>query len=471
MHRLLIVAFCGVVLSACSKLDSLFIDEPIAAGIDSPDQDVAEHLQDVLQSARTMPDSALMRGRLGMAYDVNGLRDTALASYAQAEALDPADFRWPYFSAILIAETGAYEQALEVLQRALAIDAQYAPAWLWQGAWLLEAGRPDAAMQAFERAAAGQTSPFADVGRARVMLARGQHQQAIDVLQPIAQGSNHPFLHRIYGEALRGNGQIDEAREALAKGKDALPLTWPDERRDQRNVHVRGHASYEFAKRLSASGQLQEALTIFKRLQVHHPENDCGNPEDFFLACNLMNSVAIAQDRAGYPIRALEILERGLGFNDEFIPFYLTSSNLYRLQGDLARALDHVDDAIRLNPARGYAHEQRGRLLFGLQRFAEAKASFEAALQYEAEKQTTLFYLGLAEFELNSWAEAVTRFEGVIRLDSSFALGHVFLARSLAELGQMDEARAAHREAEKFGADPAELRSTEARFRTLEANQ
>ena len=162
-----------VTLGACSRLESLFVDEPIAAGIDSPDKDVAEYLQAMLQSAQAMTKSGLVRGRLGMAYDVNGLRDAALATYEQAEVLDPNDFRWPYFSAQLIAETGEHEQALETLARALAIDADYAPAWLWRGTWLLEVGLLDEAMIAFQQALDLEAGPVATFGRAQVLVARG----------------------------------------------------------------------------------------------------------------------------------------------------------------------------------------------------------------------------------------------------------------------------------------------------------
>ena len=106
----------------------------------------------MLQSAQAMTKSGLVRGRLGMAYDVNGLRDAALVTYEQAEILDPDDFRWPYFRALLIAETGELEQAIKTLERALAIDPDYAPAWLWRGAWLLEDGLLDEAMIAFQQA-------------------------------------------------------------------------------------------------------------------------------------------------------------------------------------------------------------------------------------------------------------------------------------------------------------------------------
>lgn len=460
-----------LVLGGCSKFGTAFVDEPIAAGIDSTDRDVAEHLTALLESARTTPNSGLMRGRLGMAYDVNGFPEAALATYEQARTLDPTDFRWPYFGAQLIAENGEYDQALDLLARALDIDADYAPAWLWRGSWLLKGGHPRDAMDAFGRAFDLDGSPVATFGRAQALIANGEHHQAIEILEPLAEAFKHPYVHRTLGETLRAVGRVDDARTAMTRGSEAQPLTWPDERRDQRTVHIRGHASYMLAKRMSGSGRLDQALAILQRLQRHHPEERCGEDQDFFLACNLMNSSSIAYDRAGTPERAMATVQRGLALKPTFAPFHLTIANLFRQQRDLDSALEHVDRALELNPARGYAHEQRGRLLFGMKRYEDARTALETALQFEPEKRTTLFYLGLAEVELANWSDAVDCFERVIRVEPDFALGYIFLARSLGEAGRLTAARQAQRSARKHGANATELRANEIRLRELEATQ
>ncbi|MDE0226135.1 MAG: tetratricopeptide repeat protein [Gammaproteobacteria bacterium] len=469
MRNIAVISCIAIVLGACSGSESPAADAPIVAGTDSPDRDLADHLEAMIQAVRTTPGSALMRGRLGMAYDVNGFQTEALATYAQAETLDPGDFRWPYFSAHLLAANDEHAKALDVLARALAIDADYASAWLWQGTWLLELDRTAEAMIAFERAFDLGVRDAATFGRARVMATQGDYAEAVELLEPLARLSDNPQVHRTLGEALRGQGRTEEARTAMIRGRNAGPVSWEDPRRDQRSAHVRGHASYQLAQSLSSAGRISEALTILERLQGHHPETHCGRDEDFFLACNLMNSCSIAYDRDGDPERALATVQRGLALNADFAPFHLTIANLYRQQRDLDLALDHVDRALELNPARGYAHEQRGRLLFGMGRHADAKAAFESALGLEPEKRTTLFYLGLAEFELGNWTLAVEKFERAVQLEPGFALGHALLARSLAEAGRIDEARQAQRNAREHGAGAEELRLTEQRLRELEA--
>lgn len=471
MRRLALAAIAAVVLGACSPSSTHEVGDPIVAGTDSPDEDLAGHLEDLIRSVRTTPDSALMRGRLGMAYDVNRMHDAAMATYRQAETLDPDDFRWPYFRAHLIAEAAEHAEALDVLDTALAIDPDYAPAWLWRGSWLLKLGRPDDAMEAFSRASNLGGRHEAQFGRAQAMVALGQHDAAAELLESLVETYPRPFVYRTLGDALRALGRIEEARVAMVQGSGAQPVVWADEIRGQRTVHLRGNASYELAKSLSAAGRVDDAVAILTRLQRHHPEAHCARKEGFFLACNLMNSFGIAQDRAGDPEQALQTIRRGLDLNADFIPFHLTLANLHRQQRDLESALVHVDRALELNPSRGYAHEQRGRLLFGMGRYEEARTALETALEFEPEKQTTLFYLGLVEVEEENWSAAVGKFERVIRVEPRFALGHAFLARSLAELGRLDDARQAQDRAREYGADARELRDTERRLRELEARK
>ena len=444
------------------------VDAPIVAAMDSPDQDLVEYLGKMIDAARDLPESGLARGRLGMTYDINGQREAALVTYDQAAKLSPNDFRWPYFSSQLIAESGDIPQALVMLERALSLDDGYAPALLWQGTWLLRSGRTNDALISFEQADAVEPSPMSSFGQAQALVAMGRGDDALAILEPLVDASAHPQIHRTMGEALRSVGRVEEANHAFAKGRGTDPLVWPDVRRAQRNVHIRGHASYQHAQELSAAGRLTQAQDILLRLQKYHPQSSCGQEEGFFLACNLMNSLAIVYDRSGEREEAFATVERGLSVNPDFIPFHFTMANLYRHDRDLTSALNHIDRAIELNSARGYAHEQRGRLLIGLGRYDEAKASLQTALEYEPEKRTTLVYLGLTAFEQRAWKEAEQHFRNVSRIEPESPVGHTFLARSLGEMGRMREAWDSQRRARDYGANPEEVRMTAQRLRQLE---
>ena len=246
--RLAMVRCCAAVaaamlsLCACSDLDFDRAAEPVVAGIDSPDTELAEFLKELIGQARVMPKSGAMRGRLAMAYGVNGFPDAALAAYQHAESLDPSDFRWPYFRALLLAQEGDHGGALLGLERAIAIDADYAPAWLWRGTWLLESNRLEEAALAFERAGDLGDGADASFGRAQVLMAQGRHAEAVALLEPYARESRHPHVFRTLGQALRAMGRIEEARLAMARARDAIPFSWQDERRDQLGSYLYGVA-------------------------------------------------------------------------------------------------------------------------------------------------------------------------------------------------------------------------------------
>ena len=181
MRHVGVIAAAALLLVGCSETDSA--DEPIVAAVDPSDTDVREHLEALLQSVRTVPTSGSLRGRLGMAYDINGFRQEAVATYGQAQALDPTDFRWPYFAAHLVAEDGDYEKALKLLDRALAIDADYAPAWLSRASWLQKSNQPGAAIEAYGRTEL-RTDPYALFGRAQSLMAIGEAPAALKSSNP-----------------------------------------------------------------------------------------------------------------------------------------------------------------------------------------------------------------------------------------------------------------------------------------------
>ena len=467
-RALFLPALAAFALAACSQ-PPFATEDLVIAGVDLPDRELSAYLAETIESNRAMPASAAMRGRLAMTYDVNGLPDAALATYAQAAALDGDDFRWPYFSARLLADAGRFDEALAMLERALAIDSDYAPAWLRRGSWLLEAHRPEAALSAFAEAGQRGAGAEADFGRALAWSAQGNATEALPHLAAFAAETGHPFAHRAHGRALLALRREEDAHLALARGRAPVPFRWSDPRAAERRDHMRGYASFARAQALSGEGNTSAALAVFERLRTLYPQDRCAADEDFYFACNLLNSTSIAHARAGRAPEAIDLARQGIALRPDFAPFHVTIADHYRQTDDLPAALRHIDRALALNPANGHAHAQRGRYLFGLSRPDDAKAALETALRLEPEKRTTLFYLGLVEAKRERWPEATERFQRTIALDPDFALGHLYLARSLAEAGHLDTARKALATAAQRGAEPAEIRATERRLGELEA--
>lgn len=55
--------------------------ELITVGVNLPDSELSEFIQDLVRQNEVMRESGIMRGRLGMAYDANGFPDAAITTY------------------------------------------------------------------------------------------------------------------------------------------------------------------------------------------------------------------------------------------------------------------------------------------------------------------------------------------------------------------------------------------------------
>lgn len=471
-----VVAACIVLWAAsCMALTACdggsdAVGAPVVAGVDSPDEELAQFLDGMIQNARSLPDSGLMRGRLAMAYENNLFPEEALVSYAQAAALAPGDFRWPYFSALLKGRQGRYEAALDDLERAIAIDAGYAPAWLWRGTWLLDLERPGEAAMAFERADALGAGTEAAFGTARVLVAQEKYAEAVTLLDPLARQYRHPYIYRTLGFALRALGRVEEARTAVALGRSADPLSWRDPRAAEKGAFVGGIGRFSFAQNLLGAGKVDEALAILETLRGEQPDETCGETGHAATrTCEILNALSLAYVRAGRVDEAFALVQRGLAINPDFFPFHLNVADRYRGRRELDSALRHIDRAIALNPSLGYGYEQRGRLLIGLGRIDEAMMALETAVRLAPERPVTLLYLGMVEGERKRWPQAVQYLERAVRLDPQFAVGHAYLARALSETGRIDEARQAYWTAKEHNAPAYELEATERRLKELES--
>ena len=143
---------------------------PIIVPYDPSDTALADMLGGLITAVETELDSGLARGRLGMAYEINDFKHAAADSYGQAARLDETEFKWPYFQSQLYAEFGDIEQALEILDGAIAIDSKYPPVWLWRGKWLRNLGRFDESIQAYEIARELEAGAIAEIGIGQTLL-------------------------------------------------------------------------------------------------------------------------------------------------------------------------------------------------------------------------------------------------------------------------------------------------------------
>ena len=424
---------------------------PVAVALDDADPDLAARLSDLVGAARAAPQSGELRGRLAMAYEVNGFPDAALATYVQAAILDPEEFSWPYFHGLLLAKSGDLAGALESLEGSLAIDDQYVPAWLWRGKWSLDLGDYDAAETAYRRAEALDAGTPAIAGLAQVSLRRGLAAEAVALLEPVSAAQRHPHLYRMLGEAYRRLGREEDARLALARGRAAVHIQWFDPRQNVKAEYIAGFKNQmAHAQNLLAAEKYDDALEILEPWMEHYANDEA-----------LMTNLGWAYMSSGDLDRAYEILKRGLAEHATDTAgyyFHYHIGRLYNMRGEVDEALQHFHTASELNPTQSHPHEERGKILLRQGQRDEALAAFDLALESGARSPEKLLQtIGIVEAASGHWDEAAARFLQAVEIDPSFTMAHVQLGRTLAQTGRWTEAGDALARADRLGTHPRDV--------------
>lgn len=423
------------------------------------DVDLAALFDKLHAEVRLRPESSVAWGRLGMAYEINDYQQAAVGVYQRAEAQDAEAFNWPYFRALLLAKAGEVETALAALDTALGIDDGYAPAWLWRGSWLRDLGRFDDAIAAFERGRELGAESIANAGIAQTYLRQSRAEEALALLAPLAERSQHPQIYRLLSRAHQALGNVEDARIAAARGRNAAPLEW----RDPRHVEKWGFlASYGgrlvHAEQLLKSDQFQDAEDVLAPMLAVYPDDEA-----------VLANLAMAVGRSGDMERAFALVERGQTLNPAYYRFNNVRASLHFQQGDYEEALHHLRKSVEIDPVQAWPYEQMASIMMRLERYDEALVAFDQALRYGAENPERLHYTaGMIEGARERWPEAIVRFQRATTIHQAFTKAFVYLGRSLAEARRFDEAKSALAWAERLGTHAEDLGSARIRLAELE---
>ena len=310
-------------------------------------------------------------GRLGALYAAHRLYSGAELSFGNARALDPQDFRWPYYAAHVALEHGEAQQALGYLAEATRIDPRYPPLPLRRGEALLGLNRLEEARAAYAQAAAVPDLRAAGLyGLAQIDLlerdwagAAAKYREVLS-LQPGADAAQYPL-----GQALVRLGQRDEARGHLARRGVRKP-DFPDALVDELRSLQAG-ASFHF----------EEALVAVKRL-------DYAAASAAF-AAGLAEEPANARARTSYA-RALWLsgrqdeaeieLRRAVADGpEEILPRFLLAV-VHDAAEDTAAAFAGYRQVLAINPEHEGALSYSANLSLRQGDYASAAAGFEHAI-------------------------------------------------------------------------------------------
>lgn len=373
-------------------------------------------------------DSAAAWGSLGMVLQAHELFDAAVDCYREAAALDAADYRWPYLSALALQRERLTEAIASFAQAAARRPAN--PAfYISYGDALLSLGRPhEAEMRYAEALELDAASSHALYGLARVAFTAGDVDAAREHLERAARlaprhGEVHLLLAQVY---FRAGERQKAAREEL------LAAAYPDPTRAADPVveamqaeAVNSRAYTQQGLRFVKAGRFAEAEEAFRQVLAIRP----GNARDY---ANLGGALA----RQGKLEEAIGSYRQALELEPED-PWTLNNLALALAdRGELEAAAARLDEALQIDPAYAEAHLNLGLVRSGQGRLDEALAAYRQALRVDPGLIDAHTNLGSALAAAGRLQEAIDHWQRALEIDGRDLAALYNLSVALSQQGE-----------------------------------
>jgi tetratricopeptide (TPR) repeat protein len=384
--------------------------------------EVVAVMQAAVDDVRRRPRSAQVWGTLAMVLAAHDYNEQAVICYAQAEALDPSELRWPYLHGLnlLAARPG---QAIALLRRASTLGGsgdeqalvqfRLALALIENGP-LVEAEEPLEALRRLEPGSPRVLYAAGLLGIAREDWASARNNLAMLTENPFARKKACTLL------ATLPDGDR-KSRRAYQQRADELPwdYAWPDAYAAEMRRHkVDRMSRIAQFRELEQQGRLNESLDYLRQFVAKSPDPEvccilgvtlCDHNE-LQEGVEILRGVIQAEPRnvkALYYLGAasLRLAEKALGGPDRAAAL-----------GFARQAIAAVDQAIALQADHGYAHLTRGRALLLLGRTDEALEALRQAMRCRPEFADMHVALGEALAETGRMNEAFEHLENGVRL-------------------------------------------------------
>jgi tetratricopeptide (TPR) repeat protein len=350
--------------------------------------------------------------------------DAAETCYLDAQALEPAEKRWPYYLGHVYQTRGDLVSAARSFERALELQPADEAALVWLGMTYLDQGRPDAAEPLFTQAVARQPrSVAALVGQGRAALARRDYGRAADSLeQALAIDPRASMAHYPLALAYRGMGNMERA-----------------------DAHLRQRGNVE----IGPSDPLMQELA------------------------GVLHS-AVAYENAG--VRALDggdwaaaaaSFRKAIELAPESASLHHRLGTALSLSGDPRAAAEEFQEAVRRSPGYAPAHFSLGVLYAGAERYPEAIEQFSAAVRDDPGYVEA--HLQLAEVLQRAGRPdaSLPHYVQVMKIDPRAAAARFGYAMALVRLKRYEEARARLTEGMKIHPDRPEFAQALERLRLV----
>ena len=283
-------------------------------------------------------------------------------------------------------------------------------------------GRLEEAMEVFRRVFEIDPNNFeAAVGVADVLLASGRTGDAImaygSALKANPEGSVGLFVNR--GTALIQANDPEAASLSFRRAVDLEP----------ENVM----ALNNLGSALAQLGRVQEALDLFRRAQAIAPDN----PSGYFNAALAL----AALDPAAGQEAAMAAYRKAIACDPKFAPAYVNLAQILVARGEVAAALDLVDEAELHAPKDLPLLITKGQVLEAMGEYGNAVAVFDRAVLLYPQDGDALISLARAALAAGKLKKSIATCFDLLGIDGEHQAAKLILGHALLEDGKATRAR------------------------------
>ncbi|MGO9245278.1 MAG: tetratricopeptide repeat protein [Verrucomicrobiia bacterium] len=176
------------------------------------------------------------------------------------------------------------------------------------------------------------------------------------------------------------------------------------------------------------------------------------------------NNLGDALYQTGKREEAIEHYQQALRINPDYAEaHYKLGVALYQT-GKREEAIEHLQQALRINPDYAEAHYNLGVALYEAGKREEGIEHFQQALRFKPDYAEAHNNLGVSLAQAGKIEEAVAHFQRALRINPDYAEAHYNLGNALAQVGRVPEAIAHYEQALRIKPDFTQAQNALARL-------
>ncbi|REJ85714.1 MAG: tetratricopeptide repeat protein [Acidobacteria bacterium] len=375
-------------------------------------------------------------GQLAALYLLYDFMDTAEPLLLQARRLQPNDFRWPYFLALLYSFEGDPEAGLENARRSAELAPDHLASHLRRGDFAYELGLEDEARRAYERARElDDPSGAALYGLARLALDEGEAQAAVGMLeQALERQPPGSVIHYHLGVAHRALGDRERARAAFAANQNERVI-FPDVLWDSLSTLNRSREAI-FSRGVEAleRGQPDLALETFGELIAKNPDD-----------AEAHYNVGMSLLELGRKDEAEEAIRRAIELRDDYRDAYYNLGLVLGQRGDYGESEQQFRRVLEIDPEDLSNRVQLANALAEQGEIEDAVAMLDEVLEADPAMAEARLLLGVVHARRGAAEAAREQLHRILALApgavSERAEAHYHLAQIADREGDAEAAR------------------------------